>query len=86
MIFVFISYHGQAQVGRGFNTNSDLLVENLSAPSITSERGVYDFLTSSTSNPRDIVIDDELRKNCMSAKAKYRDHCKQKKKEEKIMK
>ena len=81
MIFVFTLCHGQAQVERGFNINSDLLLENLSVLSIKSQTRLYNFLTNFNSNPHDFVIDDELRKSCVSPKAKYREHCKQKKKE-----
>ena len=42
MIFVFSLSYGQAQIERGFNINVDLLVENLTSPSIVTQRRVYD--------------------------------------------
>ena len=42
MIFVFTLNHGQAQIERGFHINADLLVENLTSPSIVAQRSVYD--------------------------------------------
>ena len=42
MIFVFTLSHEQAQIERGFHINADLLVENLTSPSIVAQRSVYD--------------------------------------------
>ena len=65
-------------------SRKEFLVENLSVSSITSQRRVQ-FLDKLNSNQHVIVIDNGLTKSCMSAKAKYREHFKQKEKE-KIMK
>ena len=51
MIFVFTLSHGQAQIERGFNKNSDLLVENLESRSIVAQRRVYDHLAANESSP-----------------------------------
>ena len=44
MVFAFTLSHGQAQIERGFNINSDLLVENMLPPSIIAQRRVYDHM------------------------------------------
>ena len=44
MIFVFTLSHGQAQIERGFNINTDLLVEKLISPSTVTQRRIYDHL------------------------------------------
>lgn len=81
MIFVFTLSHGQAQIERGFNINSDLLVENLSARSIVAQRLVYDHVIASSSSPHDLKIENDLRVSCMSAHSKYRKYRNEKKKD-----
>ena len=46
MIFAFTLTHGQSQVERGFNINSDIVVENLKPESLCAQRMVYDQLKS----------------------------------------
>ena len=43
---VFVMYHGQSAVERGFNINSETLVTNLQDKSLTSIRRVYDHIKS----------------------------------------
>ena len=77
MIFVFTLSHGQAQVERGFNINSDILVENLSTRSIVAQRMVYDHVNASnTSQSHDFEINHDLRISCMSAHSKYKEYLK----------
>ena len=75
MIFVFTL--GQAQVERGFNINSDILVENLSTRSIVAQRMVYDHVNASnTLQSHDFEINHDLRISCMSAHSKYKEYLK----------
>ena len=59
MVFVFTFSHGQAQIERGLNINSDLLVENILPPSIIAQRRVYDHL-----NSLDYQMENDLRIQC----------------------
>ena len=61
MVFVFTLGHAQAQIERGFNVNSDLLVENVLPPSIIAQRRVYDHLNSLGVSPHDYQIENDLR-------------------------
>ena len=79
MIFIFTLSHGQAQVERGFNINSEILVENLSSRSLIAQRMVYDHVTSSGSSEHDFVIDPELRVSCINAHSKYKEYLKKNK-------
>ena len=72
MIFVFTLSHGQAQIDRGFYINADLLVENLTSPSIVAQRRVYDHLSVTKSSPHGFEIKDELRVSCLNASSKYK--------------
>ena len=70
-IFIFILPHGQAVVERGFNINSDCLVENLANESLIAQRMIYDELKSYDTNPRSYKITTELRKSCLTAYNRY---------------
>ena len=84
MVFVFTLCHGQAQIERGFNINSELLVENMLPPSIIAQRRVYDHLNSLGFSPHDYQIENDLQIQCMNARSKYKEHCKEKKKGEEV--
>ena len=84
MVFVFTLSHGQAQIERGFNINSDLLVENMLPPSIIAQRRVYDYLNSLGVSPHDYQIKNDLRIQCMNVHSKYKEYCKEKKKVEEV--
>ena len=74
MIFVFILSHGQAQIEQGFSINADLLVENLTSPSIVAQRRDYDHLSVTKSSPRGFEIKDELRVSCLNTSSKYKEN------------
>ena len=83
-VFVFTLSHGQAQIERAFNINSDFLVENMLPPSIIAQRRVYDHLNSLGVSSHDYQIENDLRIQCMNANSKYKEHCKEKKKAEEV--
>ena len=60
MVFVFMLSHGQAQIERGFNINSDLLVENMLPLSIIAWRRVYDYLNSLGVSSHGYQIENDL--------------------------
>ena len=72
MIFVFTLTHGQSQVERGFNINSDIVIENLKPEALCAQRMVYDQLKSDQVGSHNIVIPNELRLSCMTASSKYK--------------
>ena len=74
MIFVFILSHGQAQIEQGFSINADLLVENLTSPSIVAQRRDYDHLSVTKSSPHGFEIKDELRVSCLNTSSKYKEN------------
>ena len=79
MKFTFTLIHGQAQIERWFNIYFDILVENVSTPSITSQRAIYDFMKNTNSDPHNLIIDDELRRSCVRVRSKYQEYCEKKK-------
>ena len=84
MVFVFTLIHWEAQIERGFNINSDLLVENMLPPSIIPQRRVYDNLNSLGVSPHDYQIENDLSIERMNTHSKYKEHCKEKKKAEEV--
>ena len=84
MVFVFTLSHGQTQIERGFNINSDLLVENMLPPSIIAQRRNYDHLNSLGVSPHDYQIENEIQIQCMNAHSKYKEHCKEKNKAKEV--
>ena len=84
MVFVFMLSHGQAQIERGFNIKSDLLVENMLPPSIIGQRRVYDHFNFLGVSPNDYQTENDLRIQCINAHSKYKKHCKEKKKAEEV--
>ena len=49
------------------NINADLLVENLTSPSVVAQGRVYDHLSVTKSSPHGFEIKDELRVSCLNA-------------------
>ena len=49
------------------NINVDLLVENLTSPSVAAQGRVYDHLSVTKSSPHGFEIKDELRLSCLNA-------------------
>ena len=62
MVFVFTFSREQSQVERGFNINSDILVENLKTKSFG-----YDFIKSSVKKIYEIEMDPSLILCCKNA-------------------
>ena len=83
MIFIFSLSHGQAQIKRGFKINADLLVENLTSPSIVAQRRPYDHLSVTKSSPHGFEIKDKLHVSCINAFCKYKENLKEIKNAEK---
>ena len=52
--------HGQASVERGFSVNKSLLVENLTAKSLVSQRIVYDHMNFHNLTPENFIINPAL--------------------------
>ena len=77
MIFVFTLIHGQAQIKAGFNINADLLVENLTSPSIVAQRRVYDHLSVTKRSPSGFEIKGELFVSYLNASSKYKENLKE---------
>ena len=83
VIFVFTLSHVQAQIERVFNINADLLVDNLTSPSIVAQRRVYDHLSVTKSSPHGFEIKDELRVCCLNTSSKYNENLREIKNAEK---
>ena len=71
-VYVFTLSHGQSQIERGFNTNKEMLVENLQQLSLKSQRIVHDHITSLGVTVDEFVISNELLLNCKTACTKYK--------------
>ena len=69
--FVCVLSHGQASIERGFNVNSEVLVENLLQESLISQRIVYDQLRSYEAKIPDIPITRKMILSCKGAHQKY---------------
>lgn len=76
---VFILFHGQVAVERGFSVNKEILVENMQKRSLISQRIVCDQLGCYRSNLEDYKIPRELLLRCKSAWRKYDDFLKEEK-------
>ena len=68
---VFVLFHGQAGVERGFSINKEILVENMQKESLISQRIVCDQLECYRSSLEDYKIPRELLLRCKSAWRKY---------------
>ena len=66
---VCVLSHGQSSVERGFSVNKELLVENLSKVSLTSQRQVYDYFQPFGMNNYAILSD--LIKSVKGAHERY---------------
>ena len=73
--------HGQASVERGFSVNKSLLVENLSAKSLISQRIVYDHMNFHNLTPENFIINPALRKSVRNARNEYEKYLEEKRKE-----
>ena len=61
-------------IERGFNINADLLVENLTSPSIVAQRRDYDHLSVKKSSPHGCEIKVEFRVSCLNTASKYKEN------------
>ena len=61
---IFVLSHGQSAVERGFSINKELLVENLQAKSLVSQRLVYDHINSNKINIHEYQLPSDLLKSC----------------------
>ena len=78
---VFVLFHGQADVERGFSVNKEILVENMLKESLISQRLVCDQLGCYRSNLENYKVSRELLLRCKNAWRKYNDYLEEKKKE-----
>ena len=63
--------YGQAEVERGFNVNSQLLVENLSSESLLLQRIVSDHINQNRLESCQLTITANLFKNVTCARSRY---------------
>ena len=73
--------HGQASGECGFSANKSLLVENLSAKSLISQRTVYDHMNFHNLTPENVIINPALRKSVRNARNEYEKYLEEKRKE-----
>ena len=73
--------HGQASVERGFSVNKSLLVENLSAKSLISQRIVYDHMNFHNLTPENFIINPALCKSVRNARNEDEKFLEEKRKE-----
>lgn len=70
-VMVFTISHGQAQIGRDFNTNKEMLGNHIGEKTLTAKIMVYDELRHHGQGGHEFPISKELRKSCRGAKMKY---------------
>ena len=73
--------HGQASVEHDFSVNKYLLVENLSAKSLISQRIVYDHMNFHNLTPENFIINPALHKSVRNARNEYEKYLEEKRKE-----
>ena len=62
---VFIMFHGQAHIERGFKTNSDMLRDNLQEFfGYSILRTVRDYISANSYEPRNVPFTHEMVKHC----------------------
>ena len=83
---VFVLFHGQAGVKRGFSINKEILVENMQKESLISQRIVCDQLGCCRSNLEDYKIPRELLLRCKSPWRKYDEFLNEEKKKKVVSK
>ena len=65
-------FHGQADVGRGFSVNKNLIIENMSDESLTAERFVKDHMKCKEYKPHNMPIPKELLQSVKRSSARYK--------------
>ena len=73
--------HGPASVEHCFSVNKSLLVENLSAKSLISQRIVYDEMNFHNLTLQNFIINPALRKSVRNARNEYEKYLEEKRKE-----
>ena len=81
---IFVLSHGQSAVERGFSINKELLVENLQAKSLVSQRMVYDHINSNKINIHEYQLPSDLLKSCKLSNRRDNAALEETKKQEKI--
>ena len=81
---IFVLSHGQNAVERGFSINKELLVENLQAKSLVSQRMVYDHINSNKINIHEYQLPSDLLKSCKLSNRRDNAALEETKKQEKI--
>ena len=81
MIFVFIMFHGQSNVERGFNINNDIVVENLKKELLIAQLLMYDHMHVKDVGAHDIALTDKLRRSCLASSSKRKQILAENKKE-----
>ena len=71
--FVFVLWHGQSSIERGFSINKQLLVENLKEKSPIALRLIEDHLSSFEETPESIKINREMLQHVKMASSPYRE-------------
>ena len=71
---IFILFHGQAHIERGFKTNSDLNRDNLSGFSLINLRIVHEHMTVNGYEPHSIPFSYDLVKSMRCARSRYQQH------------
>ena len=71
---VFIMFHGQAHIERGFKTNSDMLRDNLQEFSLVSLRTVHYYMSAKSCEPHNVPFTHEMVKHCKKARGRYQIH------------
>ena len=74
--------HGKADFERGFNTNSELLVENLKELSLISQRIVVDHFSANKSDLHSYQVDKKVLLSCKGARMKYGSYLENEKKKQ----
>ena len=77
---VFVLFHGQADVERGFSVNKEILVENLSEKSLVSQRLVWQGIQKA-GGVKNVSINKSMILSARNARSLYREDLDRRKKE-----
>ena len=73
MLIVFVVLNAQAQIERGFSVNKEMMIGNLEAESLHSQRLVYDSIKASPKREiHEIEIGNKMLLLCKSASLSYK--------------
>ena len=73
MQIVFVAPNDQAQIERGFSVNMAIVIENLEAESLRSQRLVYDSIKATPKKENhEIEIGNKILLSCKSASSRYK--------------